>query len=102
MRFYGSFRLLVSLLVGGALALGSLSSAFAGPTERYKQQAEQFEKMLDQAGSTEGAEAAQEDIELARKWLEDANVLLAKGDDEAASNLLRRVKVSVDLVNHLV
>ncbi len=102
MRFHGSFRLLVAFLVGASLALGSISSAFAGPTERYKQQAEQFQKMLDQAASNNGAEAAQKDIDQARKWLEDANVLLAKGDDEAASNLLRRVKFCVELVNHMV
>jgi wobble nucleotide-excising tRNase len=72
--------------------------AIAAAADQHKQQAAQFEKMLDNQASAAGADAAKKDIERARQWLESANVLLAKGNEEAASKYLGRVKVSLDLI----
>ena len=102
MRIGGSLRWLMSLLLVCAMSVGVVSTAFAGATEQYKKQAAQFEKMLDQQAKLPGADAAKEDIEQTRTWLENAKVLLAKGNDDAAARLLRRVKISLDLVSALV
>ena len=58
--------------------------------------------MLDKQSKAPGAEAASKDIERTREWLENAKVLLAKGNGEAASKYLRRVKFSLDLITALV
>lgn len=97
-----SLRRLMSLLVVCAMSMGVVSTAFAGAAEQYKKQAAQFEKMLDKEAKSAGADAAKEDIEQTRTWLENAKVLLAKGNEDAAARLLRRVKISLDLVDALV
>lgn len=102
MRRNGSSRWFVALFLVCLMSVGVASSAFAGATEQYQKQAAQFEKMLDKQASAAGADAASEDIERTRKWLDNAKVLLAKGNDEAASRLLRRVKFSLELVTALV
>ncbi len=98
MRLNGSSRWLLFLLLLCFLTVGVASPAFASANERYKKQAAQFEKMLDKQASASGADAAAQDIERTRQWLENAKVLLAKGNDSAASKYLRRVKFSLDLI----
>ncbi|QDG54585.1 hypothetical protein FIV42_28720 [Persicimonas caeni] len=92
----------MSLLLFCFLSVGVASPAFASANERYKEQAAQFEKMLDKQAGAPGADAAAKDIERTRQWLENANVLLAKGNEEAAAKYLRRVKFSLDLITALV
>jgi phage shock protein A len=58
--------------------------------------------MLDTQADAAGADAARQDIERTRQWLDNANVLLAKGNEGAAAKYLNRVKVSLDLIAALV
>lgn len=101
MRFSGSSRWLVSLLLFCFVVVGAASPAFASANERYKEQAAQFEKMLDKQAGAPGADAATKDIERTRQWLENAKVLLAKGDEKAAARLLERVELSLELIRAL-
>jgi hypothetical protein len=79
------------------ISFGFASTAFAD-SEPGQEQAAQYEKMLAQEAQGPGAAAASQDIEQVREWLSNAKVLLAKGDDEAAAVLLRRVGFGLDLI----
>lgn len=83
------------IMIGFALILST--HAFANDNASDEQVAH-FETLLAEQQQSPGAEAAAQDIEQVREWLANAKVLLARGDDKAASALLRRVGVGVDLI----
>lgn len=73
--------------------------AFANDAER---QSDQFEAMLAKQAELDSTNAAAQDRAAAEKWLKEARVLLANGDDSAADKRLRRVEFSIDLIRALV
>jgi hypothetical protein len=102
MRDRGSTKRWIFLSTALLLLVGVGSTAWSQSSERYQQQADQFETMLDEAAESPGADKATEDIEQTKKWLSDARVLLANGKEDDGAILLRRVKFSLELVNALV
>lgn len=93
---------LTSLFVGAVLVSTAAATALADAGDRAEQQAEQFEERLDEFEDAEHAEVASEDIEQARQWLDDARVLIAEDEASSADRLLRRVKLSLDLIGALL
>lgn len=81
------------------VALGASVSAFA---DESAEQIQQYQTMLDQQTQLDTTNAAATDRELAQKWLKEAEVLRANGDDEAASRRLRRVEFTLDLIRAMV
>jgi lysyl-tRNA synthetase class I len=88
----------MSILVLSFLSVTFALPAFAVAADQHKKQVAQFEKMLDSQASADGAESAKEDIERARQWLDNAKVLLAKGNEKSASKYLGRVEAGLDLI----
>lgn len=70
--------------------------------DRVEERLDQFETQLDDLSDSEGAEVAEADIDQARKWLDNARVLVAEGKSNTAERQLRRVKLSLDLIKALV
>lgn len=102
MRFRGSSRILMSLLAVCFVFVSFASTASAAAGDRYKQQAVQFSKMLEQQAEADQTDAASEDRQRTRKWLESVEVLLAKGNDKAAARLLKRVEFSLQLMQAMI
>lgn len=88
--------LLSSFLI--AVIVASSMPAWANQTE----QIEQLRAMLDEQDDLDEADAARKDREMARKWLEEAELLVANGKESAAKKRLRRVEFAVELVTALV
>lgn len=81
------------------VALGGATPAFADDSA---DQIAQFQTMLEQQAQLDTTNAAAADRELTQKWLKEAEVLRANGDDEAASRRLRRVEFALDLIRAMV
>ena len=81
-----------------SLALLSAPPAWANQTE----QIEQLRAMLDQQDELDTEDAAKQDRELARKWLQEAEILVANGKRDQAKRRLRRAEFAVELVTALV
>ncbi len=94
-------RLLRHLLSSALVAIVLIASsapAWANQTE----QIEQLRAMLDEQDELDTEDAAKKDREMARKWLEEAEILVANGKEAAAKKRLRRVEFAVELVTALV
>jgi hypothetical protein len=78
--------------------IASSAPAWANQTE----QIEQLRAMLDEQDELDTEDAAKKDREMARKWLEEAEILVANGKEAAAKKRLRRVEFAVELVTALV
>jgi hypothetical protein len=63
---------------------------------------EQYQTELEEYRGAKGADAAKKDIEMVQKWLDEAAVLVANGDDGAAKRRLKRVEFGLDLVRAIV
>ncbi len=63
---------------------------------------QQYRTELDEYKQAVGAKAADKDIEMVEKWLDEAEVLLANGDDGAAKRRLKRVEFGLDLVRAIL
>lgn len=70
--------------------------------DEAQDQIAQYRKMLDQQAEADVSGVASQDRQQAAKWLKEAEVLLANGDDEAAGRRLRRVEFSLDLIRAMV
>ena len=86
------------MLLAAALVTTPLANAWANPTE----QIEQLRTMLDEQDALDQKDAALKDRQMARKWLEEAQVLQANGKDDAAKRRIKRVEFAVELVTALV
>lgn len=86
------------MLLAIVLVASPLQSAWANPSE----QIEQLRAMLDEQDELDQKDAAVKDRQMARKWLEEAQVLLANGKDDAAKRRIKRVEFAVELVTALV
>lgn len=91
-------------LVVALAAFALVSFAFVGQTfaEEEERKVQQFEAMLAKQAELDSQGAAAKDRAMAEKWLKEAKVLLANGDDEAAAKRLRRVEFAIDLIRALV
>lgn len=87
-------------------ALIVLTFAFllpAGPAwANQTEQIEQLRSMLDQQDELDAEGAAKKDRDLARKWLQEAELLVANGKRDQAKRRLRRAEFAVELVTALV
>jgi hypothetical protein len=63
---------------------------------------EQYRKMLDEQVEKDERGAVDDDIQVAKTWLKEAEVLLAQGEETLAKSRLRRVEFGIDLVRQLV
>ncbi len=91
-------RRIVSIVLAGALLFGAAAPAWANPTE----QIEQLRAMLDQQDQIDEKDAALKDRQMARKWLEEAELLAANGKDSEAKRRIKRAEFAVELVTALV
>lgn len=91
-------RRFVCIAFAAALLVAPLSSVSANPTA----QIEQLRAMLDQQDELDTAGAATTDRQLARKWLQEAEILVANGKEDAAKRRLRRAEFAVELVTAMV
>ncbi len=91
-------------LLSGFLTLVLVTFTFVGvaSAEEQERQVQQFEAMLAKQAELDTQGAAAKDRAMAEKWLKEAKVLLANGDEEAAAKRLRRVEFAVDLIRALV
>lgn len=87
-----SIVLAVAVLVAGAGPLAANPNA----------QIEQLRAMLDEQDKLDTANHAAKDREMARKWLEEAELLAANGKEEAAKRRIKRAEFAVELVTALV
>lgn len=83
-----------------AVTVATTLSAFAA--EPSQATIEQYKAELQEYRQAEQADAASKDIEMVGKWLEEAEVLMANGDEGAAKRRLKRVEFGLDLVRALV
>ena len=99
-----SLRRLCAGLVTAALLMSQVfvGTAHADAAARYKQQAEQFEAMLAKQAESDQSDAAAEDRQMTAKWLDNAQVLLAKGSEEAAGRLLKRVELALQMMSAMI
>lgn len=97
-RKYQKWTAMVILVVFFAL-LPSLGMADA--RKRYKQQIDQFRVMLEQTAKLDSQKLTEDDRTDVLKWLEESEVLLAKGDMDAVNMRLKRVEYAMELVQQL-
>jgi hypothetical protein len=93
---------MVGVFVLLAMTFGTIEFAAANANARYQQQIEQFKQMLDEQAQADSRNLSAQDRAQALTWLQEAEVLLANGRQEAASRRLRRVEYAVDLVRAMV
>lgn len=92
-------RRILSIVLASAMFFGSTLPAWAAnPNE----QIEQLRTMLDAQDALDEADAALKDRQVARKWLEEAELLAANGKEDAAKRRIRRAEFAVELVTALV
>lgn len=82
-----------------ALALTLAVPAYA---DESQEQISQYRAMLTEQDALDTKNVAEQDRQLAAKWLQEAEVLLASGDDDAADKRLRRVEFAIDLIRAMV
>ena len=82
--------------------VGLAGTAFGQASKRYKKQIQEYSKQLDQLKKQDEWGVSQKDRQRARQWLSDAKELLAQGDTDTASWLIKQVGESIDLVAVLV
>ena len=82
-----------------ALALTLAVPAYA---DESQEQISQYRAMLTEQDALDTKNVADQDRQLAAKWLQEAEVLLASGDDDAADKRLRRVEFAIDLIRAMV
>lgn len=85
-----------------AIAFVACTFAGTGFAQEQERQVEQFEAMLAKQAELDSQGAAAKDRAMAEKWLKEAKVLLASGDEEDAAKRLRRVEFALDLIRALV
>lgn len=88
------------IVIAFALSLVLIPMTTASANE--SEQIEQFRAMLDEQDALDTSGAASKDRQLAREWLQEAEVLVANGKEKAARQRLRRVEFAVELVSNLV
>lgn len=93
----GNTRRILSVVLSAALLLTS-TVGWANPNE----QIDQLRTMLDEQDQLDQNDAALKDRQMARKWLEEAEVLAANGKEDAAKRRIKRVEFAVELVTALV
>lgn len=93
---------LAAALVWALVASAGAWQAVASPRAQYQTQIKQFQEMLQEQEGQDHRKVAATDIALTRQWLEQAEVLLAHGDQDAAARRLRLAEKSLDLVRALV
>ncbi len=81
------------------LALTLAAPAYA---DENQEQITQYRTMLSEQDALDAKNVAQQDRQLAAKWLQEAEVLLANGDGDAADKRLRRVEFAIDLIRAMV
>ena len=91
-------RYILTVLLAVSFLIGPVSTASASQAEQIAQ----LRAMLDEQDGLDEKNAAQTDRDLARKWLQEAEVLVANGKKDAAKRRLRRVEFAVELVTSLV
>ena len=77
------------------------SITMADARQRYKQQIDQFRVMLEQTAKLDTQKLAADDCADAIKWLEEAEVLLAKGDMDAVSLRVKRIEYAMELIQQM-
>jgi hypothetical protein len=87
----------------GALVLSIAPAELRGQDRaRFKKQMTSYDKQLDQLAEKDEWGISKEVRKRARQWLDDAEVLLARGDAETANLVLQQVGDSVDLIQALI
>lgn len=88
--------------LGLALVLAAAPGVgFANTKQTYTQQIQEFRDILSQSATLDTEGLAADDRSDAIKWLEEAELLLTRGDLETAGVRLKRVEYTVDLINQL-
>lgn len=90
----------ISLGIAFAVALmwvGPIAAA-----EPDQAMVEQYRTELQEYQQAVGADAASKDIEMVSKWIEEAEVLIAGGNEGAAKRRLKRVEFGLDMVRAIV
>ena len=77
-------------------------SAFAQASKRYKEQIQEYAKQLEKLKKQDEWDVSKADRQRARQRLKDAKELLAQGDVDTASWLVKQVGESLDLITAMV
>ncbi len=93
LRFY-----CLTLLTVCSLTLGGVGVSQAQSRARYQETIDSLRVMLDEQAKLDIKNLAERDREDVFLWLDDAERLLAKGDLDAASKLIKRSEYGVELV----
>jgi hypothetical protein len=80
----------------------ALTFAMPAHADENQEQITQYRTMLTEQDALDTKGVAAQDRELAAKWLQEAEVLLANGDSDAADKRLRRVEFAIDLIRAMV
>ncbi|RDV39116.1 hypothetical protein DV096_00660 [Bradymonadaceae bacterium TMQ3] len=99
MRAVGQKMLWVAVLAAVTLVA---QLGFANSPERSRQQIGEFRAQLEELESSDRKEVASRDVEMIEGWLQEAEVLLANGQQEAVTMRMRRVEYGLDMVRALV
>ena len=75
---------------------------FANNAERSRQQIGEFRAQLEELETTDRKAVASRDIEMVEGWLQESEVLLANGQQEAVSMRIRRVEYGLDMIRAMV
>ena len=94
-------RLALAAVVCAGL-MGLTATAFGQASKRYKEQIQEYANQLDQLEKQDEWEVSKKDRERARQWLKDAKELIAQGDTDTASWLIKQVGESLDLIGAMV
>jgi len=96
MRATSTLRACTALVVACfVLVVAPMPSSAANP---QTEQVAQFKQMLGQLDTKDTTNAAELDRKMAHKWLDEAEVLVANGDEKAAKRRLTRVEFALDLI----
>lgn len=92
----------VAWILGGLVLLAGASGAHAQARSQYKKQMSSYQKQLDELAEQDEWNIAGDVRERARQWLEDAEVLLARGDSQTAGLVIQQVGGAIDLIRSLI
>lgn len=77
------------------------SVGFANSKQKYTQQIQEFRDILTQSAKLDTESLAADDRSDAIRWLEEAELLLTRGDVDTAGVRLKRVEYAIDLISQM-
>lgn len=83
------------------ITLASPLLTFANAKARYREQLDQFRVMIDEMAKLDLQNMAADDRSDVIKWLEEAEVFLARGDLGATGTRLKRIEYGLEMVRQI-